>query len=296
MHFDLSQRNRRVALDGLARMSAALELQDRAEDPNLPDEVRAELKKLVDGFTLPVVFFAPLPGEQPLSLDELQQLFHDFNFKATPIPPRLAIALDHSDLYIQLANLIAQECKAIRDHGGMERKAASLGKRSTALLVQTNMVRFVRGAMEGEEFQKSNRATVTEPNLTRRAVSSSIEMISSFLDTFAGSMGDKWTDRTSLHLSAPGWQALGVIYHDLVYRLKVPNPDASAGALARVDWNKTHEAWAGAIVPRKQQDGSTELGLSGAGDNNRKHFVRVLRKHLRLDQRLAELDMKAEAA
>ena len=86
MHFDLSQRNRRVALDGLARMSAALELQDRAEDPNLPNDVRAELKKLVDGFTLPVVFFAPLPGEQPLSLEELQQLFHDFNFKATPVP------------------------------------------------------------------------------------------------------------------------------------------------------------------------------------------------------------------
>ena len=34
-------------------------------------------------------------------------------------------------------------------------------------------------------------------------------------------MGDRFISKSSLHLSAPGWQALGVIHHDLNFRLKL---------------------------------------------------------------------------
>ena len=108
----------------------------------------------------------PMEGQSPLSLQEMQQLFHDFNFKVTAVPERVAIALDHSDLYIGLANRLGGS-EPISNHGGMEYKAASLGKKSTAVVVQQNMLRFVRGAVEGENALESTaNAEMKSPNLT----------------------------------------------------------------------------------------------------------------------------------
>ena len=39
--------------------------------------------------------------------------------------------------------------------------------KSKAIVVQQVLLRFVRGACEGGKFQKSNNATVDDPNLTR---------------------------------------------------------------------------------------------------------------------------------
>ena len=67
---------------------------------------------------------------------------------------RVAIALDHSDLYIALANRIGSS-ETIKQAGGMEMKAASAGKNSTAIVVQQDLLRFVRAATEGERFLES---------------------------------------------------------------------------------------------------------------------------------------------
>ena len=146
IQIDMSSRNARVVVDGLGRLSAAMNLIEESFDETLEVEEREALRELLDNFTIPVVIYAPNPSAAKLSRDEMGQLFFDFNFKAVPVPPRIAIALDKSDPYIQVTNLLARECTAIVNNGGMEERAASLGKKSTALVVQQVLLRFVRGA------------------------------------------------------------------------------------------------------------------------------------------------------
>jgi hypothetical protein len=188
MHFDLSARNHRIVVDGLGRISAALEIVDVSQNPEFDEELRNELQKILKGFCIPVTFYAPKPGDKPLNQDEMAQLFHDFNFKVVPVPARVAIALDTSDIYIRLTDRVAQS-DAIAKHGGMEKRAASLGKKSTALVVQQTLYRFVRGATEGERFQESNREfTGDAPVLTAKSFEDELDKLSRFLGALASNM------------------------------------------------------------------------------------------------------------
>jgi hypothetical protein len=102
-------------------------------------------------------------------------------------------------------------------------------------------------------------------------------------------MGERWPDRSSLHLSSPGWQALGVLYHDLVHVLKVPDFEAAAGALARIDWSRNNPLWGDIIVERSKDDKVVELVLGSAGANNRRHMIRVLREELGIAERVQQV-------
>ena len=286
LHFDLSRRNLRIVVDGLGRASAAMELVEMAEDSELPQTARDALKQLLEEFSLPTVFYMPEQGQPPLSLEEMQQLFHDFNFKVTAVPARVAIALDHSDLYIGLANRLGAS-EPISSHGGMEFKAASLGKKSTAVVVQQNMLRFVRGAIEGVVALESTANTEAKnPNLTEETLDRYQERLQTFLTAFAELMGSEaFTDRERLHLTAPGWGTLSALCHDLVVRLKVPDLEAAAARLGEIDWRRTAPIWSDVV--RKREDGT--LGLTaGGGSANRRSMIKVVRRELNLDKLLRE--------
>ncbi len=304
LHFDLSRRNRRIVVDGLGRASAALELIELSESSDITEEARTALKKLIGEFSLPTVFYIPTPETPPLSLEEMQQLFHDFNFKVTHVPGRVAIALDHSDLYIGLTNKIGQSA-VIRDHGGMERKAASLGKKSTAIVVQQNLLRFVRGAAEGVRFlEAKNNSDVKHPRLTEETLEEFQDRMTSFLGTIAESMGkDRFTDRESLHLTSPGWGALGVIFHDLYVRLKAPDLDAAAKRVGSIDWRRSAPEWSALVRERTDKDGKTVIGLAGGGAQTRRAITEKVRETLHIDKLLLErgftdddIDTGADAA
>ncbi|HEY0112867.1 MAG TPA: DNA sulfur modification protein DndB [Allosphingosinicella sp.] len=289
LHFDLSRRNLRVVVDGLGRASAALELVEQSESVDLSDQQRDALQTLLKEFALPTVFYMPAPGEKPLTLDEMQQLFHDFNFKVQAVPARMAIALDHSDLHIGLTNRLG-ESDVIRAHGGMEYKAASLGKKSTAIVVQQNLLRFVRGAAEGERFlEGSNKADLKNPNLEPERFEWFEEKMGEFLRTFADTMGEsRFKDRESLHLTSPGWGALGIIFHDLAVRLKVPDVAAAACRIGSVDWHRSAPMWSGIVREREDKDGNTVLGLAGGGAQTRRFITSTLRGELGIDELLRE--------
>jgi len=283
--YRLSRRNLRIVVDGLGRASAAMELVEMAEDSDLPPPTRAALKQLLEEFSLPVVFYMPAQGQSPLSLDEMQQLFHDFNFKVTAVPARVAIALDHSDLYIGLANRLG-ESDPIASHGGMEFKAASLGKKSTAIVVQQNLLRFVRGAVEGEAALESNaNVEAKNPNLTEETLDDYQDRLQTFLTALAESMGTDFGDRERLHLAAPGWGTLGAICHDLVVRLKVPDLEAAAARLGEIDWRRTAPIWADVV--REREDGTLSLA-AGGGSSTRRAMIKSVRRELGLDQLLRE--------
>jgi hypothetical protein len=189
--FDLSRRNSRVLVDGLGRVGAGMELMEMSEKADLPEKVHEALQKLMNEFSLPTVFYVPAPGTKQFSLEEMQQLFHDFNFKVKPVPERVAIALDHSDLYIGLTNYLGKS-PLIEPLGGMEYKSASLGKKSTAIVVQQNLLRFVRGGAEGERFLEATTKTeLSEPNLTEETIEYYENRMINFLDAVVNGMGEK---------------------------------------------------------------------------------------------------------
>jgi hypothetical protein len=237
----------------------------------------------------------PAPGTPPLTLDEMQQLFHDFNFKVTAVPARVAIALDHSDLYIGLTNRLGQS-DAIQRYGGMEFKAASLGKKSTAIVVQQNLLRFVRGATEGERFlEGSNNAEIEDPTLNEETLAYFEDSLGSFVEAFAESMGEqRFKDRESLHLTSPGWGALGIIFNDLVVRLKVPDYVSAARKIGEIDWHRSADVWSDIVREKVDKQGNTVLGLAGGGAQTRRFITGVIREKLGLHDLLRERGFEDE--
>lgn len=251
LKMDLNPQNVRILLDGLGRVSGSIAFLE-----NHPKEKNC--------FVLPVTIFAPHERHRELTVDELGQLFFDFNFRVNPISKSHALRLDQSDVYLLLCNKLGKS-PVLEKHGGMEIGRQSLGTKSKGVVVQQVLLRFVRGACEGGKFQKSNNATVDNPNLTRDTFAAVCNNLETFLETFEGKMGEKFGDRNSLHLTSVGWQALGLVAHDLYFNL--PDLDAVDRArvvkeMADVDWSRENRDMV-KIGVLSEVDGA--IGLSGRG-------------------------------
>jgi DGQHR domain-containing protein len=267
-----------MVLDGLGRLTGCFDIAD-----DIPEGM-----SLVKRLALPVTFYAPVEGTEDFTDSDFGQLFADFNFRVNPVPARIAIALEQNDPWVQLTDDVADE-PFIKTHGGMERKAASLGKKSTALVVQTVLLRTVRGACEGRDFQEKNIATLPNPNLTLDTHERELSFITEFFSEIAGRMGDeKWEDHDSLHLSAPGWQALGVICNDVNHRGLNLTPAQKShvyDVIAGIDWSRTNPEWVlDAQLGTADEDG--KLIIRGAGRNNTQHIIDFVRRKTGLQMKL----------
>jgi hypothetical protein len=289
LEFDLSRRNNRVLVDGLGRVGGGMELLEVAESGEISENVRTALRRLLSEFALPTVFYVPAQGTEPFTLDEMQQLFHDFNFKVKPVPERVAIALDHSDLYIGLTNRLGRS-ELIDNLGGMEFKSASLGKKSTAIVVQQNMLRFVRGAAEGERFlEGTNKSELADPHLNEETLDELEEQMGKFLAAIVDGMGaDKFKDRDSLHLTSPGWGTLGILFHDLVVTLRVQDFEAAARRIGSIDWSRSNPIWSEIVRERTDKEGNTMLGLAAGGAQSRRFMTKKIRELVQIDTLLSE--------
>lgn len=293
---DVSHSNVRILIDGLGRLTGALDLIEEGHE------------ELVRSFYLPVTIYTPAPDTPALSWKEMGQLFHDFNFKVQPVSKQHAIALDTSDLYIALANKFGQS-PVIADHGGVAERAASLGGKSTELVVQTVLVRTVRGACEGRKFQESNLATASEPNLTRETFPAVLASLEEFFGGIAARMGDsRFTEKQSLHLSSPGWQALGVIHHDVAFRLKLDPVTRGKvyEAIAGIDWSRFNPDWLSLGIGHPEVDkvtgeqisdssGRLKVALTGAGRTNTQKIIDYVREKANLG-RPDEADVEGSPA
>ena len=278
----LEEEGERIILDGLGRVSGCLDLAEES----------AAGMGLIKSFVLPVTFFLPMQGADPLEVSELGQLFMDFNFRVHPVPASMAIALDQSDLYISLANQLAKE-PFVSQYGGVELRSASLGKKSTALVVQSVLLRTVRGACEGRDFQESNLATAPEPNLLDETFQVELRSISGFFSEISDRMGVRWADSKSLHLSAPGWQALGVLHHDIFHcGLNLTETELALvyETLGNLDWSRNNRQWvdeAGLGQWSTPKGGTQEqVVILGAGRNNTQAILDFLRKRTGLRDKI----------
>ncbi len=283
MSIDTGVHNKRVALDGLGRITGALALVDLALGGELLPDQAQELQKALEQISIPCVFYSPRPGQAPLTQEEIGQLFHDFNFKVTPVSAKDAIALDKSDPYIRATYFLAQNVENIRRFG-MDTKAASLGSKSKAIVVQPVLLRFIRAALEGERVAEGARnISISDGVLTRSNAQQILGSLSEFLDTFADEMGEEWYQRESVHLSSAGWQALGVIYHDIAFTKNDVDRIAFARALAkRINWKRDAAIWSALVTEKTNRNGETVLSFLGAGASTRRDIVKILRREMGL--------------
>lgn len=297
LHLDMSKSNGRIVLDGLARVSGVIELVELANHDSLTAGERQGLNELLEEFSLPLVIFAPREEGKTLDLREMKQLFADFNFKQTSISPSMAIAWDSSDIYIEAANRLGTT-GVIKAHGGMESGRASLGSKSTALVVQQNLLRFVRGAAEGDRFTEAKTNVDKDDNsrrLTESELDAFVQRVERFLSGMANTMGSaRFADtKNGIHLSGPGWGALGVIFHDLDATLGGSDMEAMGRKLGEIDWQRSAAFWSD-IMRDKDVRGKPTLTFLGGGYESRQAIRRKAHEHLgtwdRLQQALRDID------
>lgn len=282
LHLDMSKSNSRIVLDGLARVSGVIELVEAANDETLSAEERKSLNDLLDQFSLPMVIFAPRQEGRPLDMREMRQLFADFNFKQKSISPSMAIAADSSDIYIEATRRLGTE-GVVKEYGGMELNRASLGSKSTSLVVQQNLLRFVRAAAEGDAFTeaKINSEKHDDARLTEETLSSFIRSVDRFLHGMAATMGEKaFRDaKNSIHLSGPGWGAIGSIFHDLDAVLETKDMEGAGRKLGEIDWQRSSPFWAD-VMREKVVRGKPTTTFIGGGYESRQAIRRKVHQHL----------------
>jgi DGQHR domain-containing protein len=282
LHLDMSKSNSRIVLDGLARVSGVIELVELANDESLKEEERRALNDVLDQFSLPMVIFAPREEGKPLELREMRQLFADFNFKQKSISPSMAIAADASDIYIEATRRLGTT-GVIKAHGGMETGRASLGSKSTSLVMQQNLLRFIRAAAEGDAFTeaKMNVEKLDDARLDEENLDEFVARVDRFLASMASEMGrSSFSDtKNSVHLSGPGWGALGTIFHDLDATLRVSDIQDAGRNLGKIDWRRSASFWAD-IMREKMIRGNSTITFIGGGYESRQAIRNKVHQHL----------------
>lgn len=279
LKFDLSASNIRVLLDGLARVTGAMDLIDAGEI------------EAINCFTFPATIYAPTEETGNLTVQQLGQIFHDFNFLATPVSKSLAISLDQTDLYIALSRAIG-ECDVIKSRGGLEEKANKITKKSKAFVGQQYFLKFIRGACEGYDFQHSLRAA--KPinaylnSDTFDEIKNSIEY---FLETLANLMGADFNNRDYIHHTSPGWCALGLIFHDWGIRLKDKLSDIEKAdilrAIADIDWSRYNPDWKNILGSMEMDDtGRQKLNKNKGGGASATDLAQYIREKSGLHNKL----------
>jgi hypothetical protein len=114
---------------------------------------------------------------------------------------------------------------------------------------------------------------------------------------------EHFEDRDSMHLSAPGWQVLGLVFHDMIFTLSdrvtaLMYTDMVA-RLAAIDWSRYNPDWIGMIgEPERDKvtqefvtdaDGRSKVALSRAGRTTIAAMLQYVREKCGLDELLAEL-------
>lgn len=295
VYLDLGARHLRMLLDGLARFTGAMQYIDQGTDVD-------------QWFSFAVTLFSPTEERGKLEPADLGQLFFDFNYRVSRVSPSLALEMDQAGTYSQIVEWLKDQ-PVIRDNGGMQQSGASLGKKSTALVVRRVLHGFVTIAAEGEKaLRERKNEEIRNPSTTLDNIEASREKICSFLDKFSSFMGDRFGDRDSIHLTRLGWEAIGMIAHDIMFKGNHTEGerDRYIAAVANVDWSRANPDWFGMIGVAEQDSSGKpildELGrervviIGGKGDQGLKRAINYLRKKAGIKRASGEGELNLEVA
>jgi hypothetical protein len=210
--------------------------------------------------------------------------------------------MDQAGIYSQIVEWL-KDHPVIRDNGGMQQSGASLGKKSTALVVRRVLHGFVTVAAEGEKaLQGAKSEEIRNPRTTVENMEEVRERIAAFLSRLAAAMGPRFAERDSIHLTRTGWEAIGMIAHEVAVKLDLPDSqlDQHVSRLAAVDWSRTNRDWFGMIGSAEQDEHGNPLLDSqgrervvitgGKGDQGLRRTINYLRRKLELKVERAKLN------
>jgi len=234
LYLDTAPENLRILFDGLGRVSTAM---DTLQDPTVPEELKKALRQLY----LPVTLYLPNPEGAPLTIDQLGQMFHDFNVLGQTVGKGMAIDLDKSDIYVQLAERMSS-ASVFSSFGGVDNRG-SASPRKDKLVTKMSLVKMIRAAVEGPGSHVDHYTDrVAQPKLLWGNISEHQHLLLDYLTSISKEMGKGWDNHSYIHLSTPGWIALGLVYHD-IYHGKLAKPLDSetkqllSQRIGQIDWS-----------------------------------------------------------
>jgi hypothetical protein len=237
LQIDTSPSNLRLLIDGLARVSAAL---DMLGDPAVPAWQKEALKKLY----IPVTIYMPHTGSEALTVEEMGQLFHDFNVLGESVSKGMAIDLDQSDIYVQLVQRLSND-PIFTNNGGVDQRGAATPRKGT-LVTKITLVKMARAAIEGPGSHVDHYTdSVGSPNLQSTNLTEHQLRLANFLELIAKQMGPLFSKPGSILLSTPGWIALGLVYHDiysgnLKVELSEGEKEKFVTRIGKIDWSPSN--------------------------------------------------------
>jgi hypothetical protein len=200
--------------------------------------------------------------------------------------------MDQAGVYSQIVDWL-KDHPVVCENGGMQQSGASLGKKSTALVVRRVLHGFVTVAAEGEKALHGRKnEEIRNPLTTAENVDEVREKINNFLIRFADHMGDRFRDSDSIHLTRTGWEAIGMVAHEVMFgnQFSDDRQEQCITELANIDWSRTNRDLFGIIgMSEQRSDGSPALDeqgrervviSGGKGDQGLRRAIAYLRKRL----------------
>jgi hypothetical protein len=145
---------------------------------------------------------------------------------------------------------------------------------------------------EGRRFQESDSGTVQEPTLTNETFQRELASIGEFFGEIVQRMGSRWTVADSVHLSSAGWQALGVLHHDMNHRGLTLTPLEKRHvyeAISNLDWSRENPLWIDTVKIGQwviTKEGQKVISIRGAGRTTAQDLIDYLHKVSGLDSKL----------
>ncbi len=159
-------------------------------------------------------------------------------------------------------------------------------------------MRFIRGAAEGDTFAEA-KTNVDKAEGQRRLSEDNlgefVTKVERFLAGMAESMGtSRFSDtKNSIHLTGPGWGALGAVFHDLDATLGIEDIAAMGKKLGELDWKRDAEFWSD-VMREKEVRGKSVMTFVGGGYESRQAIRRKSHQYLgtwdRLQSEIGSVD------
>jgi hypothetical protein len=131
------------------------------------------------------------------------------------------------------------------------------------------VVKFLRAALEGPGPHVDHYTERLEsPNLTLATLSAKKVEVEAFLNDLAREMGAAFYYAESIHLTSPGWIALGLVYHDVystvAEKLGPEGRTIMVKRIAAIDWSTANPDYLSFLGQQAQEkDGSPSIDAKG---------------------------------
>jgi hypothetical protein len=223
----------RVLIDGLARLTAVVNLRDGLKIDH-PEKI-ADLDQLQLSIALYV------PCAKAIGDDIAGQLFTDFNLYAWPVTGNQALAGDLYNPYRRLADIVNAPGGIVRLYGGLKTGSSNLGRKDRAFATQMVMAQFCKVAVEGRIGMGKLSRPLPNPRCPHINLEEEGKRIADFFTALENRIGaETFRDRTKIFRQAHGLYAIAVVLNDVLEHGRA-TIDSIARDLARIEWSWANE-------------------------------------------------------